>query len=108
MLDIYSGLTPRDYVEFGVSAINQPSESVRRIADRIIITMYHTHPKLVRQHLPLEQDVSPKNVHYRQLFCQFDEIDKEVSLVNFHCGFEIFKVLKCDYSLVFYRKLGLV
>lgn len=75
---IYSGLTARDFVEFGVSALNQPSESVRRVAERIIVALYHTHPKLVRQNLPLEEDISPKNVQYRQLFQQFDKIDKEV------------------------------
>ncbi|ODN01712.1 hypothetical protein Ocin01_04968, partial [Orchesella cincta] len=73
----HSGLTARDFVEFGVSALNQPSESVRRVAERIIISLYHTHPKLVRQNLPLEEDISPKNVQYRQLFQQFDKIDKE-------------------------------
>lgn len=75
---VCSGLTARDFVEFGVSALNQPSESVRRVAERIIVALYHTHPKLVRQNLPLEEDISPKNVQYRQLFQQFDKIDKEV------------------------------
>ena len=73
-------MTPRDYVEFSVSALNQPSDGVRRVAERIIVALYHTHPKLVRQYLPLEEDVSPKNVQYRQIFQQFDKIDKEVRI----------------------------
>ncbi|CAG7733102.1 unnamed protein product, partial [Allacma fusca] len=75
--DKTSGMTARDYVEFSVSALNQPSDGVRRVAERIIIVLYHTHPKLVRQYLPLEEDVSPKNIQYRQIFQQFDKIDKE-------------------------------
>jgi centrosomal protein CEP104 len=76
---LVSGMTPRDYVEFGVSAFNQPTEGVRRVAERILINLYNKHSKLVRQYLPLETDISPKNIQYRQLFQQFDKIDKEVS-----------------------------
>ncbi|CAL8070597.1 unnamed protein product [Orchesella dallaii] len=90
----HSGLTARDFVEFGVSALNQPSESVRRVAERIIISLYHTHPKLVRQNLPLEEDVSPKNVQYRQLFQQFDKIDKEVSIDRKDGGMVMNSIIK--------------
>ena len=72
-------MTPRDFVEFSVSAFNQPSESVRRVAERLLTTLYHKHARLIRQNLPLEEDVSPKNIQYRHLFQQFDKIDREVS-----------------------------
>jgi hypothetical protein len=81
-LNIFSGLTARDYCEFGTSALNQPSESIRRVAERIIITLYQSHPKLVRQNLPLEGDISKKNIQYRQIFQQFDKVDKEVKRIN--------------------------
>jgi len=74
-------MTARDYVEFGVSAFNQPSESVRRVAERILVSLYQTQARLVRQHLPLEEDISPKNIQHRQLFQQFDKIDLEVSKI---------------------------
>lgn len=86
-------MTPRDYVEFSVSALNQPSDSVRRVAERIIIALYHPHPKLVRQYLPLEEDVSPKNVQYRQIFQQFDKIDREVSESSSWRYYHIHRVL---------------
>lgn len=76
----YSGLSPRTLTEAGTSGIHHPSEPVRKVAERILLLVYKVNPRLVRKQLPPDDDVTRRNLLYRQLFSEFDKIDVEVAL----------------------------
>lgn len=75
--DKQSGLTCRGLAECGSSGIHHPAEPVRKVAERVLLLVYKVNPRLVRKHLPPDDDVTRRNLLYRQLFTEFDKIDME-------------------------------
>ncbi|XP_025832846.1 centrosomal protein of 104 kDa [Agrilus planipennis] len=70
-----SGLTCRTLAEFGSSGLHHPAEAVRKVAERILVLVYRVNPRLVRKQLPPDDDITRRNLLYRQLFQEFDKID---------------------------------
>ncbi len=70
-----SGLTCRALSESGCSGIHHPNESVRKVAERVLLLVYKVNPRLVRKQLPPDDDITRRNLLYRQLFTEFDKID---------------------------------
>lgn len=77
--DKQSGLTCRILSECGCSGINHPHENVRKVAERILISVYKVNPRLIRKQLPPDDEITRRNLLYRQLFTEFDKIDAQVS-----------------------------
>lgn len=75
--DKQSGLTCRILAEAGISGINHPTEGVRKIAERVLLLVYRVNRRLVRKLVPPDDDVTRRNLMYRQLFQEFDKIDSE-------------------------------
>lgn len=75
--DKQSGLACRTLAEAGISGINHPTEGVRKIAERILLLVYRVNRRLVRKLVPPDDDVTRRNLMYRQLFQEFDKIDME-------------------------------
>lgn len=75
----FSGLTCRTLSEFGSSGLHHPAEAVRKVAERILVLVYKVNPRLVRKQLPPDDDITRRNLLYRQLFHEFDKIDLQVS-----------------------------
>lgn len=75
--DKQSGLTCRILAEAGISGINHPTEGVRKIAERVLLLVYRVNRRLVRKLVPPDDDVTRRNLMYRQLFQEFDKIDLE-------------------------------
>lgn len=75
--DKQSGLTCRSLSECGGSGIHHPAEPVRKVAERILLLVYTINPRLVRKQLPPDDDITRRNLLYRQLFAEFDRIDRE-------------------------------
>lgn len=73
--DKHSGLTCRALTDCGSAGLHHPSECVRKVAERILLTVYKINPKLVRKQLPPDDDVTRRNLLYRQIFNEFDSID---------------------------------
>lgn len=73
--DKHSGLTCRILAEAGLSGINHPTEGVRKVAERILLLVYRVNRRLVRKLVPPDDDVTRRNLIYRQLFQEFDKID---------------------------------
>ncbi|PNF19286.1 Centrosomal protein of 104 kDa [Cryptotermes secundus] len=73
--DKQSGLTCRVLSEFGSSGLHHPAEAVRKVAERILTLVYRVNPRLVRKQLPPDDDITRRNLLYRQLFHEFDRID---------------------------------
>ncbi|GLV36429.1 uncharacterized protein CBL_08920 [Carabus blaptoides fortunei] len=73
--DKQSGLTCRTLSEFGVSGLHHPAEAVRKVAERVLVHVYKVNPRLVRKQLPPDDDITRRNLLYRQLFHEFDKID---------------------------------
>lgn len=73
--DKQSGLTCRTLAECGVSGLHHPAEPVRKVAERILVQVYKVNPRLVRKQLPPDDDITRRNLLYRQLFHEFDKID---------------------------------
>ncbi|XP_055596742.1 centrosomal protein of 104 kDa isoform X2 [Uranotaenia lowii] len=73
--DKQSGLACRTLSEAGCSGIHHPAESVRKVAERVLLLVYKVNPRLVRKQLPPDDDVTRRNLLYRQLFTEFDKID---------------------------------
>jgi hypothetical protein len=76
-----SGLTCRVLSEFGSSGLHHPAEAVRKVAERILTLVYRVNPRLVRKQLPPDDDITRRNLLYRQLFHEFDRIDIQVCLI---------------------------
>lgn len=74
-MDKQSGLTCRTLSEFGSSGLHHPAEAVRKVAERILVLIYKVNPRLVRKQLPPDDDITRRNLLYRQLFQEFDKID---------------------------------
>lgn len=75
--DKQSGLTCRLLSECGCSGIHHPAEPVRKVAERILLLVYKVNPRLIRKQLPPDDDITRRNLLYRQLFSEFDKIDDE-------------------------------
>ncbi|GAB0096765.1 Angiotensin-converting enzyme [Sergentomyia squamirostris] len=73
--DKQSGLTCRVLTECGCSGIHHPSEPVRKVAERVLVLVYRINPRLIRKQLPPDDDITRRNLLYRQLFTEFDKID---------------------------------
>ncbi|XP_024891189.1 centrosomal protein of 104 kDa isoform X1 [Temnothorax curvispinosus] len=70
-----SGLTCRTLSELGSSGLHHPAEAVRKVSERILVLVYKVNPRLVRKQLPPDDDITRRNLLYRQLFHEFDLID---------------------------------
>ena len=75
----FSGMTCRILAEFGLSGLHHPAEAVRKMAEKILVLVYHFNPRLVRRQLPPDDDVTRRNILYRHLMQEFDRVDSEVS-----------------------------
>lgn len=75
--DKQSGLTCRALSECGCSGIHHPAEPVRKVAERVLLLVYRVNPRLVRKQLPPDDDITRRNLLYRQLFTEFDKLDRE-------------------------------
>ncbi|GLH11379.1 Blast:Centrosomal protein of 104 kDa, partial [Gryllus bimaculatus] len=73
--DKNSGLTCRTLAELGASGLHHPAEAVRKVAERVLTLVYRVNPRLVRKQLPPDDDITRRNLLYRQLFHEFDRID---------------------------------
>lgn len=73
-----SGLTCRTLSELGSSGLHHPAEAVRKVSERILVLVYKVNPRLVRKQLPPDDDITRRNLLYRQLFHEFDLIDLQV------------------------------
>ncbi|KAL1513775.1 hypothetical protein ABEB36_003140 [Hypothenemus hampei] len=73
--DKQSGLTCRTLSEFGASGLHHPAEAVRKVSERILVLIYKVNPRMVRKQLPPDDDITRRNLLYRQLFQEFDSID---------------------------------
>lgn len=73
--DKQSGLTCRILSECGCSGIHHPAEPVRKVAERVLLLVYKVNPRLVRKQLPPDDDITRRNLLYRQLFTEFDKLD---------------------------------
>jgi len=78
-LQFFSGMTCRILCEFGMSAIHHPTEAVRKAAERILVHVYKVNPRFVRKQLPPDDEITRRNIMYRQLMQEFERIDQEVS-----------------------------
>lgn len=72
-------MTCRILCEFGMSAIHHPTEAVRKAAERILVHIYKVNPRFVRKQLPPDDEITRRNIMYRQLMQEFERIDQEVS-----------------------------
>lgn len=75
--DKQSGLTCRSLSDCGCSGLHHPSEPVRKVAERVLLLVYKINPRLVRKQLPPDDDVTRRNLLYRQLFTEFDKLDMQ-------------------------------
>ncbi|XP_050305639.1 centrosomal protein of 104 kDa isoform X2 [Anthonomus grandis grandis] len=75
--DKQSGLTCRTLSEFGASGLHHPAEAVRKVSERILVLVYKVNPRMVRKQLPPDDDITRRNLLYRQLFHEFDTIDMQ-------------------------------
>lgn len=48
---------------------------MRKVSERILVLVYKVNPRLVRKQLPPDDDITRRNLLYRQLFHEFDLID---------------------------------
>lgn len=48
------------------------------MAERVLLLVYKVNPRLVRKQLPPDDDITRRNLLYRQLFTEFDKIDSQV------------------------------
>lgn len=74
--DKQSGLTCRVLSECGCSGIHHATDLVRKVAERILLLVYKVNPRIVRKQLPPDDDITRRNLLYRQLFAEFDKIDR--------------------------------
>lgn len=91
-----SGLSPRTLTEAGISGIHHPAEPVRKVAERVLLLVYKVNPRLVRKQLPPDDDVTRRNLLYRQLFSEFDKIDMEVNSLCQSFQSEVIFIGVCD------------
>ncbi|XP_050546423.1 centrosomal protein of 104 kDa isoform X2 [Daktulosphaira vitifoliae] len=75
--DKNSGMTCRSLCEFSMSAIHHPTEAVRKAAERILLHVYRVNPRFVRKQLPPDDEITRRNILYRQLMQEFTRIDIE-------------------------------
>ena len=65
-------------VDFGLSALQHQSCDVRKVGERILVKLYSHYPMAVRKALPLEDEPARKNVLFRNLFEQLEDLDRKV------------------------------
>ncbi|KAK6627608.1 hypothetical protein RUM44_010086 [Polyplax serrata] len=75
--DKRSGMTCRMLAEFGSSGLHHPAEAVRKVSERILLLVYKVNPRIVRKQLPPDDNVTRRNLLYRQLFQEFDFMDMQ-------------------------------
>ncbi|KAI5699696.1 hypothetical protein M8J75_007080 [Diaphorina citri] len=80
-----SGMTCRTLAELGSSGLHHPAEAVRKVAERILIQVYKVNPRLVRKQLPPDDDVTRRNILYRHLMQEFENLDSQ-SKEDWHTG----------------------
>ena len=90
LINFISGLTCRTLAEFGSSGLHHPAEAVRKVSERILLHVYKVNSRIVRKQLPPDDDVTRRNLLYRQLFKEFDLMDSEVLLKNKKVQLKIF------------------
>lgn len=73
-----SGMTCRILSEVGIQGIQHSHENVRKVAERILIAVYKVNARLIRKQLPPDDEITRRNLLYRQLFAEFDKIDIQV------------------------------
>lgn len=78
IIKFFSGLTCRTLSEFGISCLHHPAEGVRKVGERVLVLVYKVNPRLVRKQLPPDDDITRRNLLYRQLFHELDKIDVQV------------------------------
>lgn len=71
-------MTCRMLAEFGSSGLHHPAEAVRKVSERILLLVYKVNPRIVRKQLPPDDNVTRRNLLYRQLFQEFDFMDMQV------------------------------
>lgn len=71
-------MTCRTLAELGSSGLHHPAEAVRKVAERILIQVYKVNPRLVRKQLPPDDDVTRRNILYRHLMQEFENLDSQV------------------------------
>nr|XP_014278141.2 centrosomal protein of 104 kDa-like [Halyomorpha halys]XP_024219115.1 centrosomal protein of 104 kDa-like isoform X2 [Halyomorpha halys] len=76
--DKNSGMTARVLAEFGASGLHHPAEAVRKVAERVLVLVYRVNPRMVRKQLPPDDDITRRNLLYRQLMREFDKIDLQM------------------------------
>lgn len=81
-------MTCRTLCEFGMSAIHHPTEAVRKAAERILLHVYKVNPRFVRKQLPPDDEITRRNILYRQLMQEFERIDLEVRVI-YHCNHHV-------------------
>jgi len=74
----FSGLTCRTLAEFGATGLHHPAEAVRKVSEKVLLQVYKVNPRIVRKQLPPDDDVTRRNLLYRQLFHEFDLMDIQV------------------------------
>lgn len=52
---------------------------MRKVAERVLLLVYKVNPRLVRKQLPPDDDITRRNLLYRQLFAEFDKNDMQVA-----------------------------
>ena len=72
-------MTCRILAELGISGLHHPAEAVRKMAEKILVLVYKSNPRLVRRQLPPDDEVTRRNILYRHLMQEFDKIDIEVT-----------------------------
>lgn len=93
-------MTCRILAEFGLSGLHHPAEAVRKMAEKILVLVYRSNPRLVRRQLPPDDDVTRRNILYRHLMQEFDKVDVEVcrliyfiELTNFTKPTTLYKIV---------------
>lgn len=81
--DKQSGLTCRILSESGIAGLSHPHENVRKVAERILLSVYKVNPRLIRKQLPPDDEITRRNLLYRQLYAEFDKIDLQVSFLGY-------------------------
>lgn len=66
-------------MKFCTLAIQHHAGEVREKAEKLIVSLYRDQGAPVKDYLPPDDDVTRKNVLYKQLFEAFDKIDGKPS-----------------------------
>ena len=78
-LDFSSGLTIENMMGFLNQALSHNSGEVRERAEKLIILLYNDVGQPVKNFLPPDDEKTRKNLLYKQMFTEFDKIDRKVN-----------------------------